>query len=146
MDEVLKLLKQKRWTLGACLQDLFSTPKVQKNDGNPQTQTQMVSKFLQGNTSVNAQDIVELMYNSRYSAPKVTRDSQNRSASEAKRPDEKKMARWGLRKWALEIVEATVNKEAEAILSKEGGFHLANEDAMWDSVFNFSLGKVLCIL
>jgi hypothetical protein len=50
-NEVLKLIQAKNWTLGTFL---FSVPKVQKKDGNPQTQMQMVSIFLQGRSKIKA--------------------------------------------------------------------------------------------
>jgi hypothetical protein len=71
LEQVLKLTQAKNWTLGTFLYDLFSVPKVQKKDGNPQTQTQMVSIFLQGRSKIKAPDIVEMMYASRYSAPSL---------------------------------------------------------------------------
>src|ERR1700683_249093 len=146
LEAVLKLIQNKNWTLGAFLQDLFTTPKVQQKDGNPQTQTQMVSIFLQGRSKVKAQDIVEMMYASRYSTPKAVRQSAHRSASEAKRRDKETMARWGLEQWAIEKVEKLVDEEAEMVSSKEGELHLANEDATWDFIVNFSLSKVLSVV
>ena len=62
LEQVLKLIQAKNWTLGTFLCDLFSVPKVQKKDGNLQTQTQMVSIFLQGRSKIKAPDIVEMMY------------------------------------------------------------------------------------
>jgi len=82
LEQVLKLIQAKNWTLGTFLYDLFSVPKVQKKDGNPQIQTQMVSIFLQGRSKIKAPDIVEMMYASRYSAPKAVRSSANRPANE----------------------------------------------------------------
>jgi len=127
-------------------QDLFTTPKVQQKDGNPQTQTQMVSIFLQGRSKVKGQGVVEMMYASRYSTPKAVRQSANRSASEAKRRDKEMMARWGLEQWTIEKVEKLVDEEAEMVSLKEGELHLANEDARWDFVVNFSLSKVLSVI
>ena len=103
IEEVLKLIQQKKWTLGPFLEDLFTTPKMKQKDGNPQTQTQMVSIFLQGRSKVKAQDVASeilpdrenRMYTSRYSVPKAVRNSQNRPASEAKRSDKTKMANAG---------------------------------------------------
>jgi hypothetical protein len=146
LEQVLKLIQAKNWTLGTFLCDLFSVPKVQKKDGNPQTQTQMVSIFLQGRSKIKAPDIVEMMYASRYSAPKAVRSSANRLASEVKRPDEKMMARWGLQQWAIRKVEKIVDREAELVSSKEGGLHLVNKDATWDFVLDFSLSKVLSVV
>ena len=78
LEQVLKLIQAKNWTLGTFLCDLFSVQKVQKKDGNPQTQTQMVSIFLQGRSKIKAPDIVEMMYASRYSVPKAVRSSATR--------------------------------------------------------------------
>ena len=117
MEEVLKLIQAKGWSLGAFLQDLFLTPRVQHKDGNPQTQTQMVSIFLQGRSSVRAQDIAEIMYASRYSIPKAVRRSANHSVIDVKQPDEKKMAHWELQQWAIEKVEQIVYREAENVSS-----------------------------
>jgi hypothetical protein len=137
IEEVLRLIQQKKWTLGAFLEDLFTIPEMKKKDGNPQTQTQMVSIFLQGQSKVKAQDIAELMHTSWYSAPKAIRDSVNRRASEAKRSDKTKMARWGLQEWAINKVEKIVESEAETVSSKVGGFHLADKEATWDFALNF---------
>jgi len=126
LEQVLKLIQAKNWTLGTFLCDLFSVLKVQKKDGNPQAQTQMVSILLQGRSKIKAPDIVEMMYASRYSAPKAVRSSANRPANEVKRPDEKK-ARWGLQQWAIRKVEKIVDREAELMSSKEGGLHQPQE-------------------
>ena len=87
LEQVLKHIQAKNWTLGTFLYNLFSVPKVQKKDGNPQTQTQVVF-HLQGRSNIKAPDI-EMMYVSQYR--KAVRSSANRPASKAK------MAPWGLR-------------------------------------------------
>ena len=56
LEQVLKLIQAKNWTLGTFLYDLFSVPKIQKKDGNPQTQMQMGSIFLQGRSNIKAPD------------------------------------------------------------------------------------------
>jgi hypothetical protein len=53
-NDMLKLIQAKNWTLGTFLCDLFSVPKIQKKDGNPQTQTQMISIFLRGRSKIKA--------------------------------------------------------------------------------------------
>ncbi|THH04412.1 hypothetical protein EW146_g10186 [Bondarzewia mesenterica] len=145
IDEVLKCIQKNDWTLGHFLLHLFAYP-AQNDPRNTATRSTMVSHFLGGRLNVKPEEIVELMYSSKYSAPLIPRNSKNRSASEVEHRDETIMARWRLRQWAIEKVEKVIEKEAEAVSSKEGGLHLSNKDASWTSMHNFSLANILAVI
>jgi hypothetical protein len=77
---------------GTFLAVLLRSPKPQTQQGNLQTHVQMVSAFLRGSQKVKAQDIAELMYSHRLSAPIAVRKSDNRPASDVVRPAQEPMA------------------------------------------------------
>ncbi|KAF5386775.1 hypothetical protein D9615_001662 [Tricholomella constricta] len=139
IDEILCLIKRHGWTIGDFLQLLF--------DNHPgtlsQTRIQMVAAFLNGTTSVRAHHIVEMMHSHRFSAPVTARNSPNRSAeaAQATRRAKELRARYCLDQWAIEKVENQLDKEADSVSSEE--FHVANDEASWDFILNFSMQNVL---
>lgn len=103
----------------------------------------MPAKFLQGRSTVKAEEIVDLIYNHPDSVPKAAQSNASRPASAMLCPDKELMARWKIKEWAVRLVEKIVSKEAEVMASKEGGLHLSNEQSNWKFVHNFSFGKVM---
>ena len=99
----------------------------------------MVSRFLQRRTNVKAEEIVELMYEHCDSVPKAARSTAERPASAVIRPDEKPMAQWRLKEWAVKTVEGIIHKEADTVANKDGGLHLPKQEANWDFIHNFPL-------
>jgi len=96
MNYVLDNAQKVSGSLGEFLHDVFSVPP-HKKPGRSQKHAQMVSRFLQGQSAVKAEEIVELMYEHHDSAPKAARETAKRPASDAICPDEKPMARWNIR-------------------------------------------------
>ncbi|KAH9841778.1 uncharacterized protein C8Q71DRAFT_738749 [Rhodofomes roseus] len=146
LDTVFRAIQAGGMTFGGFLREAFTVPPPQVSKGNTARHSQLVSAFLGGRSSESAHEIVELMYSSRYSAPIPVRDSPRRPGHEAPRPDAKKMARWGLREWAVEKVEDIVDEEAEDVTSKAGGFHLRDKDATWDFMFSFTMENILSVI
>ena len=142
-DTLLTAVQKAGFNIGTFLQVLFAPP--QQGSGNSQKHAQMVSAFLKGEQEVKARDIAELIFSSKYSAPTPVWNTSSRAASTVVRPDPKPMARWSLQQWAIEKVEQVVDKEADAVSSKSGGFHLEDKNASWDFVQNFSMSKVLSV-
>lgn len=146
IEDILKLLGQKKITLGRFLQLTFTTPVPNSKSGHSQTQIQKVTNFLQGKSDVKIDRVLELIYESRYSAPLPARDSANRPASEAKRPEKEDMAKWRMEQWALRVVEGMVDREAQWLASRAGGLHLLNAIATWEFFHNFTFSKILRLL
>ena len=48
-----------------------------------------------------------------------------------------------IQEWATKKVEGLVDKEAQAVSSKEGGLHLLKDGSDWQFVHNFSLGNLM---
>lgn len=46
-----------------------------------------------------------------------------------------------LKEWAVQKVEEVVDKEAEIISGKNGGFHLKTSELTWDFIHNFSFAR-----
>jgi hypothetical protein len=145
MNFVLDNAQKVSGSLGEFLRDVFSVPP-RKEPGRSQKHAQMVSRFLQGRSAVKAEEIVELMYEHHDSAPKAARETAERPASDAIRPDEKPMARWNIREWAIKTIEGIVHKEADTVSSKAGGLHLPKEEATWEFFHNFSFGNVMSVV
>jgi len=145
MDTVLTNVQKLSGSLGVFLLNLFKVPS-RKEPGRSQKHAQMVSKFLQGRSTVNADDIVQLMYEHHDSVPKAARSTAARPASAVIRPDEKPMAWWRIKEWAIGTVTNIIDKEAEAMASKDGGFHLPKEAVNWEFIHNFSFGNVMSVV
>jgi hypothetical protein len=97
----------------------------------------MVFRFLQGQTSVKAEDIVKLMYEHCDSVPKVVQSMAECPASAVIHPDEKPMAWSRLKEWAVKTVEGIIHKEANVMASKDGGLHLPKQEAIGTSFTTF---------
>jgi hypothetical protein len=93
---------------------------------------------------VKAETVVELMYEHHDSTPRAVRNTANRPAAAAVRADEKTMARWNIREWAIRTVEG--DKESESLSGKEGGLHLPKEAMTWQFVHTFSLGNMISVM
>lgn len=109
----------------------------------------MVPTYLKGDALLTLDKIVDLQYHHKHSGNIKQRDSDNRSAKEAKEQDkktEKKKARWLLLQWAVETVEDEVSKEGEEVLLKSGGLHFADKVATWMGIHEFSILRVLSII
>lgn len=86
---------------------------------------------------MKAETVVELMYEHHDSTPRAVRNTANRPAAAAVRADEKTMARWNIREWAIRTVEGSVDKE--------GGLHLPKEAVTWQFVHTFSLENMISV-
>jgi len=53
------------------------------------------------------------------------------------------MAWWQIKEWTVQLVEKVINKEAQVMVSKEGGLHLSKEQLNWQFLCNFSFGRVM---
>ncbi|KAJ7229159.1 hypothetical protein GGX14DRAFT_555201 [Mycena pura] len=128
------------WNVGTFLRKLFAIPGP-KELSRSQQHAQLVSSFLRGapNQTVSADEVVELMYISKDSAPKVIRQHPGKSVQK-NRPDASKMARSRL---AIRKVEGYVNTSSAQISSMDRGFHLTKEQTMWDFIHGFSLAKAI---
>ena len=62
------------------------------------------------------------MYKHHDSAQKAAWETTECSVSDAIHPDEKPMAWWNIREWAIKTIEGIVHKEANTVSSKVGGF------------------------
>src|ERR1700683_3055877 len=83
-DTLLTAGQKAGFNIGTFLQALFAPP--QRGSGNSQKHAQMVSAFLKGEQEVKAQDIAELMFSSKYSAPTPVRNTSNRAAAQLVEP------------------------------------------------------------
>ena len=142
LDAILAFIQDQNWSIGHFLYHAFANPQ-HGDHRNSSIRTAMISKFLKGNSTIKAQDIVKAMYVNKYSTPKAARTSRNRPASAVKRSDAQEMAQWGLREWAIKIVEEIVDKESKELASKSGGFHLLNREVSWNYLHEFSLESFL---
>ncbi|GBE83773.1 hypothetical protein SCP_0508290 [Sparassis crispa] len=145
LEAILKLIQQRRWTLGSFLQAVFTEPAA--GDKNiSQVRLQMVAHFLSDRSTIQAQDIAELMYSSKHSALTGSRTASMLPANIVEGSKQAKMARSRLQEWAIQKVEDVVNLEAEEVSGKGNGFHLKNSNATWDFVLNFSLKNILLLV
>jgi hypothetical protein len=142
MDTVLNSVQKLSCSLGVFLHDLFKVP-TPKEPGRTPKHAQIVSRILQGRTNVNADDVVKLMYEHHDSTPKAARTTATRPASVASRPDKRPMVRWRIKEWAIGTVMNIIDKEAEAMASKDGGLHLPKEAMNWEFIHNFSFSNVM---
>lgn len=147
LDHILREIQSHNWTLGSFLLDVFTIPK-RGEPGASQIRAQMVSRFLQGGTTVKIQDVIEAIYWCRYGAPSRVRNTADPAtdAVRVRSAKETMMARGCLDQWAIGTVERIMDKEAAEVSSKDGGFHLADKDASWDFVFDFSMDRLLSLL
>jgi hypothetical protein len=60
--------------------------------------------FSNGGPQSKAEEIVKLMSEHHDSAPKAARETAEHPASDAIHPDEKPMAQWNIRQWALKVL------------------------------------------
>jgi hypothetical protein len=91
--------------VGTFLQKLFAIP-TQSECSRSQRHTQLVSTFLRGaaHEKISADDIAELMYASKDSAPKAIRQKPGENM-EKECPDATNMVRAQLTEWAIQKVE-----------------------------------------
>lgn len=143
VDDILACLKKHNLTLGEFLVQLFSTP-TRKEDSLSPPHSQTVSIFLGGRSDVHVSDVIELMYNSRYATPRANRQSTTEASAKTTRPDSETMGCRELEKWAVQVVERLVDKEAEDLASKDGGLRLPL-DVTWDFIKGYSLDRVLSV-
>ena len=74
----------------------------------------MVAKFLQGQSKVKAEKIVDLIYNHPEAIPKTACLNASLSASTVLCPDKEPMAQClRIREWAVSLIAKIVSKEAE---------------------------------
>ncbi|KAK6987697.1 hypothetical protein R3P38DRAFT_2805605 [Favolaschia claudopus] len=142
-DRILQRIQRGGWTIGSFLQKLFVVSE-DRDASRSQRHAQLVSAFLRGATweKVSAEDIAELMYASKYSAPKAVRQNPGENV-EKDRPDGTKMARYRLSEWAIQKVEGYVDSAAVHVSGKEGGLHLRKSDTTWKSIHQFSLANTI---
>jgi hypothetical protein len=146
MDTVLLDMQKLFGSLGEFLQELFRHPsKGNKDKGlvRSHKHSQMVVKFSQGRSKVKAKEIVDLIYNHPEAVPKTAQSNATRPASAVLRPDKEPMARWRIGESAVSLVAKIISKEAEVMVSKEGGLHLSKEQINWQFVHQFSFRKVM---
>ncbi|KAJ7715203.1 hypothetical protein B0H16DRAFT_1340149 [Mycena metata] len=142
-ERILQRIQRGGWTLGAFLHKLFTSPMRGKSSRS-QRHTQLVSAFLRGATfeKFSAEDITELMYANRDSAPRAIRQKPGEHI-EKSRPNATLMARARLTQWAIQKVEAEISSAATHLSGKEGGFHLTQDQTTWDFIHGFSLAKAM---
>jgi len=121
LDNILREIQSHNWTLGSFLLDVFTIPRR----GEPGAS-----------------------YTGRYGAPSRVRNTADPAtdAVRVRSAKETMMARGCLDQWAIGTVERIMDKEAAEVSSKDGGFHLADKDASWDFVFDFSMDRLLSLL
>ncbi|KAI0077435.1 hypothetical protein K474DRAFT_1771763 [Panus rudis PR-1116 ss-1] len=142
LDPVFEAIKAQGLTFGAFLEQAFESPSRNKPTRSS-THRQMVSKFLGGESSVHADRIAELMYQSHDSAPARIRQAKGgRPASSKHRRDPRKMARHKLQEWAREKVEVEISGEGKKLSDKETGLRISSRNATWDFVNSFSMANI----
>jgi len=80
MDYALESMQKVSGSLGEFLRDLFNVPH-RTESGRSQKHAQMVSRFLKGQSKVQAEEIVDLIYEHKDASPKWS--GQPRSALRA---------------------------------------------------------------
>ncbi|KAJ6469596.1 hypothetical protein C8R47DRAFT_1150181 [Mycena vitilis] len=147
-DRILLRIKRGGWSIGRFLEKLFTIPK-QTELSRSRRHAAVVSSFLGGSggpggkyETVKPDTVVELMYSSRDSTPKATRQTPGQTA-EKEDHDPSGMARALLSEWAIRKVEGYVSTSAAEISSKDGGFHLRKEQTTWEFIHGFSLAKAI---
>ncbi|KAJ6478102.1 hypothetical protein C8R47DRAFT_1051332 [Mycena vitilis] len=142
-QRILLRIQRGGWNVGTFLRKLLAIPT--KNElSRSQRHAQLVSSFLRGaeHHQVSAEDITELMYASKDSAPKPTRgDHTGKDSRDSADPT--RMARHRLSEWAIRKVEGYVSAESAEISGKDGGFHLKKEQTTWEFIHGFSLAKAV---
>ena len=104
MDTVLLDMQKISGSLG----ELFWHPsKGNKDKGSvwSQKHSQMVAKFLQGQSKVKAKEIVDLIYNHPEAIPKAAHSNASCPASAVLRPDKEPMAQWKIGEWGVGILQ-----------------------------------------
>lgn len=145
MDSFLELCRKYGWDLSVLEWHLYSNP----DPGDPRNtslRASMVPAYLKGEALLTPDKIVELQYRHKHAGNIKRRDSENRTAKEAKERDketEKKKAHWLLLMWAAGTMEEKLSEEAQEGSSKSGGLHFADSIATWQVIHNFSVLKVL---
>lgn len=82
MGDILHQMQQYKWTLPSFFKDEIMLPRPGEQPASP-IRVQMVSQFLQGATSVTAQDLAEAMFVCKYSTPPIPRNTADHPASHA---------------------------------------------------------------
>jgi pentatricopeptide repeat protein len=145
MDSILMAIQKSGWSLGEYLEVLF-TIEPRGGVARSRIHSKMVSKFLQAGNTEKAEDVVELMYSSKDSAQKSTRNMNARTnggasvgdsgvdpismplPEKSSKIDFAKAAHAKLTEWTINKVEKIVSEEAEELSGKKGGFHLKTAD------------------
>ncbi|KAI0702349.1 hypothetical protein BC835DRAFT_1303523 [Cytidiella melzeri] len=136
LDRVLESMKDNGFhSLGEFLVQLF-TVASDHNGNKSLSLSQMVSSFLNGcSDTFDVITLVEILYHSRFSAPKAKRQSQTPN-TQKHRPDETTMARYKLQQWAIGLVKGLVDDEARELVSPGSTLRLAKE-MTWDFATSF---------
>ncbi|KAI0082974.1 hypothetical protein BDY19DRAFT_901160 [Irpex rosettiformis] len=133
---VLEAIKSQGFkSLGHFLVELFTLGS--SRDSKSKSLSQSVSSFLNGRTGdYDVIALVNILYESRFSFPKKMRTSITPN-EDKHRPDETRMARYKLEKWAISVVEGVLDKEAERLVSPESSLRLSGK-MTWDFATGFS--------
>ncbi|KAJ7083313.1 hypothetical protein B0H15DRAFT_952006 [Mycena belliarum] len=145
-QRILLRIQRGGWNVGTFLRKLLAALAIPTPTelSRSQRHAQLVSAFLRGaeHQQVSAEDIAELMYASKDSAPKTTRGDRTGAISRDS-ADPTRMARHRLSEWVIRKVEGFVSAESVEISGKGGGFHLKREQTTWEFLHGFSLAKAV---
>ena len=136
-DRVLETIKLQGFSsLGQFLVELFKLGSDRDSDKS-KSLAQSFSSFLNGRTEdYDVIALVDVLYSSRFSAPKAKRASLTPN-EEKHRPDKAIMARYKLQQWAVKVVEDIMDKEAEKLVLPTSELRLSGE-MTWEFATSFS--------
>ncbi|KAL0566683.1 hypothetical protein V5O48_015322, partial [Marasmius crinis-equi] len=121
LDVVLNAIKDVDWTLGDFLHHLFR--RKGPRETRSLTYTQMVSKFLCGNTKIKLADVLDAILHNPWGIPKAENEDRTRMFSTEVSFRDMAVARPTLTAFAAQIVEEEMVKEVKRAARKESGLH-----------------------
>ncbi|THH07257.1 hypothetical protein EW146_g9376 [Bondarzewia mesenterica] len=119
LHAILGAIGDEHWTLGEFLRQLFTETK-----GQSERHTSYVSKFLSGQSAVNAGEIVHLMYNHKYGHPPAGHSEWDSYFLCDTSPKSIKHGQPAMATWALQLIIQATEEEATYLCSKDAGLRV----------------------
>lgn len=124
VDEILGLLRDWQWSIGMLLYYIFAMKDMKGNQFEPTARhTQMVSKFLTGETQVGVSKILDLWLKSPYGLPPEEDLEREMLYSTTVHYISIKYARPAITSFAAQTVQEKLVKDAAKTVKSNGGLH-----------------------
>lgn len=134
VEDFLLVLKSHGLTLGEFLVLLFSRGD-QLEDSRSHSHATYVSMFLKGHSTVKPDELVQMIYTHRDSAPMATRGN-SKAAQNPK--DGSGWARALLLKWAVKLVIATIRQETDQLNDVKTSILRSSKAFSWNETFELT--------